>query len=327
MDSRPVNNASLFSPVKNNNVNNVKESSLLNAGKVIAAETKSLPNNPAVKNVSVQSGADVFKAAAAVLGIPQDALSRALLVFSRLFLIVPDTGFLLNLRKEILASGPSSPKTGKEKNQMEAKVLAALAAFDKGVSLSRESLPVYAITPDKENFFEDSSSRHEGRHSADQQPDARDLQQFFENFNRENSGKDGRDSLFGYLNRIPGKNGSYWIVWPFNYACRGTELKILVRILIKGSLLSSDRKSDEGLVITDITGPKRNWRFILNKTGDKSAIDVSIVPCLTAAEAGNLRKYLEKIPGFTDIRIHNGEELLLADEFTADLLPCVNEEV
>lgn len=266
------------------------------AGKAPAGDLQSLPKNQLAGSTAAQSGAEAVKTALFSLGLPNDALSQTLLVFSRLFSIAADPGLLSGLRKELLASGPSSPKTAKEKQQLESRVLAALAAFDKDVSLSGGDLEAYAVIP----------------------------------YGGDNSGQDNSDrkrEFYGYLNRIPGKNGRHWVVLPFNYSSGGTELKVLVRILIKGSLLSSEKGNDEGLVITDIAGPKRKWRFLLNKTGEKINADVSIVPGLSPEDSKNLEKFIKNDLKFAGLRVHNGEEMFLADEFAAEVLPVVNKEV
>ena len=283
---------------------------------------KTTPQNTQVS--AGLTGAEALKTAALALGLPADALSRALLAFSGIFSITPDSALLSRLRKEILDSGTSSPKDSREKLQLEAKTLAALAAFDKGVVLGRESLRLYSAVPDSGDFSGDDffgESNDPDDHGSGRQPDAQGFQQFFQDFNRGGSEK---DRLFGYLNRIPGKNGRHWAVWPFNYSRGGTELKVLVRILIKEPFFSLNRKDDDNLVIVDITGPKRNWRFLL-RTGEELTSDVSIVPGLPRSDAGKLTRYLAEECGIK-CRIHNGRELLLADEF-AEALPSVNEQV
>jgi len=265
----------------------------------------------------VRSTPDVFKTAAQNLGLPPDFLSTTLLAFSKFFSITPDSRLFANLRKEILQSGSSSPKTPKEKIALEAKVLAALAAADKGVALGKTGFEIYSA--DSRNDLD--SRHHAGGFQFYQQ------QYKEKNQNEENEEKD----LFDIMNKIPGKNKQRWIILPFNYDPGGTELKVLLRILIKEPLSSSAEsiKFGAGAVIIDISGPKYNWRFVLNKTGKDISVNIGIVPGLSSREIAGLRKEMVK-NGFSGIKINNGRELPLSealDLLDIPALPSVNKGV
>ena len=292
VDSRPINPGAPLSVKSNFPVDEALHPGSKNPDP--AAELKSVQKNLLPQTPSFLQAGEALKAAALVLGLPQDTLSLTLLAFSRLFSIPQDSALLSGLRKELLSGGSSSPKTDKEKTILESKTLAALAAADKGVTLDRNDLETYAIMPWDSDFTEQN----------------REKKQFFKS-----------------MNRIPGKNGRRWIVWPFNFDSGGTELKVLVRILIKEPFSSMDNNCCEGCISADIAGPKHTWCFLLNKSRESLTCDVGIIPALSSGELKNLRKNLKKDLGLSNLCINNGKTLHWADELISEVLPTVNEEV
>jgi hypothetical protein len=282
---------------------------------------------PAAPIPTPLTGAEVFKAAAAVLGLPQDALSNALLAFTRFFSVNPETALLANLRREVLASGSSSPKTAKERAAMESRALAVSAAFDKGVTLSRECLDEYAAVPSGSDSSGGHKRREDSYPNKKDDPDAEELKKSFTHLGQNESG----ESFLDLLNRIPGKNGQRWIVWPFNYGSGGTELSVLVRILIKEPI-SLKEPINRGWVIADIAGPQRKWHFILNRSGqEKLDVNVYVFP---GFERGlkHLQKEMEKslknLASELECHIWNNEEPpSLITELGGESLPTINEEV
>ncbi|MDR0312936.1 MAG: hypothetical protein LBI14_05005 [Treponema sp.] len=272
------------------------------------------------------TGAEVFKAAVVALGLPQDALSNALLAFTRFFSISPDTALLANLRKEVLASGSSSPKTAKEKAAMESRALAASAAFDKGVTLSEEGLDEYAAVPSDSDSSE--HKRREGHFfNKKDDPDAEELKKSFAHTGQ----NEGEEHFLDLLNRIPGKNGQRWVVWPFNYGSGGTELSVLVRILIKEPI-SLKEPINRGLIIADIVGPQRKWHFVLDRSGpEKLDVNLFVFP---GFERGldqlqkEIEKTLKNLAPETECHIWNDEVApSLIAELGIETLPSINEEV
>jgi hypothetical protein len=278
---------------------------------------------PAAPIPTPLTGAEVFKAAAAALGLPQDALSNALLAFTRFFSINPETALLANLRKEVLSSGSSSPKTAKERTAMESRALAVSAAFDKGVSLSRECLDEYAAVPSGGDSAGDRKRREDSFPNKKDAPNAEELKKSFENSGQNESG----GHFLDLLNRIPGKNGQHWIVWPFNYGSGGTELSVLVRILIKEPI-----NSNRCWLIADIAGPQRKWHFVFNKNGDdKLDVNLYVFPGLERGMK-HLQKEMEKtlksLASEIECHIWNNEEPpSLITELGNETLPSINEEV
>ena len=281
---------------------------------------------PLLKQTPAQTltSASLVKAAAA-LGLPQDALSSALLAFARFFAITPRQELLANLRREVLvllSAKKAGDKTGLkakyiEAKGLEAKALAVLAAFDKGVRLESD-------------FLEEQPPREFNSNL----PDAEDLRQSFDEDNE-------KEDVLGFLNRIPGKNNQRWMVWPFNYNDGDIELKVLIQVLLKEPMVSFIKSEKAGespspvsgaaWLIVDISGPKRNWRFLLNKKEGKIenenlSIDIGIKPGLSAMDIKKLKKDFKDL-GFSDIRIRNNEDLSLVQEPGFGDLYSVNKEV
>ena len=117
----------------------------------------------------------------------------------------------------------------------------------------------------------------------------------------------------------------------YNFSARGTELGVLVRLLIKEPLLNFS--DGGGIVIADITGSRRNWQFFLNKSEKgKLEAQITVFPGLALNDAKVMQKELEdafkNIAVETAIRFRNGEELAsLAEVLGNETLPSVNEKV
>jgi len=270
-----------------------------------------LPNIPIEKTVDISgagtvSARELFKEIARILGLPLDSLSVSLIAFFRFFSLSPDPSLLRTLRREILSSQKtSSPGTAKGKAALEAKALALVSAFDKGVELSKDALERYA------GYFEPRV------------------------FSQGEDGKDAekKDDLLDIMNSLPGKNGRYWKLIPFKIDVGGTELEVFLRLLKREPLCPGESE----YVIADIAGPKRQWRCILEKTGEKLRADIRIFPGLPAkalrkleGEAGRFLKGSEMgdFSGFDEVKVRNGEEMpSWMEDLCNKRLPSVNEEV
>jgi hypothetical protein len=273
----------------------------------------------------------LYTQTAALPGLPRDTLSFVLISAIRYFSLAPDAAFLTGLRGNLLASGAvPAPKTGREKAALEAKALAAAAAADKGLRLSPEALEDYAAAMEPAAWF---SGRREGRPDEEdapdreETPDGEELEKLYPKPNLSGE-KGGGEGVLSWLNRLPGRNGQGWAVFPFKIKVRGVELRVSVRLLIKGHpFVASRGDAGQGSVIVDIEGPARNWRFMLERTGGKAVMDIAVYP-------GQERdiKALEKEAGrfFDGMEIRarqSGEALFLTGQWDQEALPSVNEEV
>ena len=273
---------------------------------------------------------ELFIKTAANMGFPKDALSVAILVFARYFSVSLSPALLKTLRREILASGkPSSPETPAEKTALEAEALSALVALDKGVELSPKALEHYAnflSFPDK------NPSRQEKEKDRDREesPSAEELRILSEE-------QEQNDGALAFLNRLPGKNGQHWLVFPFNIKVKGIEFQVFLRLL-KREPVSYGEDGHLNLVV-DIAGPKKQWRCFLKKTGEEFLADLRVYPMQSPGALKTLQKEAEKIlkegralfgsfKGFDEILVRNGEDApSWADDLCTESLPSIDEAI
>ena len=234
---------------------------------------------------------EFFTQSAAALGLPKDPLSTVLLAFARFFSLSPS--LLANLRRETLNQlKSSSPQNSKESAVMEGKALAASAALDKGVNLRPAALDHYS------RFFVPYTEENSKKPLQEQKdpPAAEELRGIAEE-------QSNSDDLLAFLNNMPGRNGQKWLVYSFNINVKGTELKVLLRILAKEG-------SESDYFIANITGPKRQWHCLIRANQGKFHGDIRVFPELSGRTINNLSKKLKDFlgPGFEEILLRNGEE-------------------
>jgi len=286
---------------------------------------KAPPGFPTGKTISAR---ELFIKAAANLGFPKDALSVALLAFARYFSISLTPALMKTLRREILASGKlSSPENPAEKAAMEADVLSALIADDKGVILSPEALEHYArfmSFPEEKATLPDK----EWDHDREECPSAEELRILIEEQGQ-------NDDTLSFLNNLPGKNGQRWLVFPFIISVRGIEFRVFLRLLKKEPVSSGE----DGQLVVDISGPKRQWRCFLKKAGEKFLADLLVYPRQRPEALKKLQKEAEQIlgegrglfgsfKGFDEILLRNGEEASSwAEDLCSESLPYIDEEI
>jgi hypothetical protein len=259
---------------------------------------------------------ELHKQTAALLGLPQDTLSFVLISAIRCFSLAPDAALLGRLRGELLASGAASaPKTGREKAALESKALAAAATADKGLRVSAAALEEYAAAMEPGVWF--SGGGGQGP------PEQEELKKLYAKANRE-----GQEELLSWLNRLPGRNGQHWAVFPFKIKVGGVELKVSVRLLIQeDSFLVPGKNAGRGCVIVDIEGLAQNWRFILDRSGGKSVMDITVYSG-QAADIKALEKEAGKFFGGVEIRVQKSDEApFLTGQVYSEALPSINEKV
>jgi len=304
---------------------------------------------------------------AASLGFPKDALSAALLVFARFFSLSADKAFVGSLRREILdLLDNSSPENTEEKAVLEAKAMAAVIAADKGMLLSPVALeryarflmhPAFSLMAKNQEGKETSSAKtaqasqkHLGNSmgkpldrtrgdSREEIPDMDELRAIAEAQTQE-------DGFLDFFNCLPGKNGQYWLVFPFNVKVKGIELEVLMRVLSseRGTVPGRVSSTESGQIIADISGPKRQWRCFLKKSAGKFRADIQVYPEYSQTALNHLRKEAKRFlgkgggsswsknignfSGFEEIIVRNGDRIpLWVEELWPDRLPFVDEEV
>lgn len=300
-----------------------------------------LPQNPLSQNIVENSSGqtqiftarEIFRQTAAALGFPRDILSVTILAFSHFFSLSPNAALVGNLRREILSLLKNSPPgNAAEKAALEAEVPAAAAAFDKGVSLTPEALEHYArfFSVPAQAVGGEGAGTGGGKKPPDRKesPDAEELRAIAEDGAEE-------DGLLEFLNAVPGKNGQRWMVFPFKITVKGTVLSVFLRILKREAFAAGEN----ACIIADISGPKRTWRFFLDRNAGNCRADIQVYPELSAKALAFLEKkakrFFEKkdepgrnFPGFEEIRVRNGKESpSWADDLCGEPLPSVNKEV
>ena len=277
-------------------------------------QKEALPENgfelPIEKTVLAQ---ELFKQIAAALGLPQDSLSVSLIAFFRFFSLSADPDVLKALRREILPSASSSPKSAREKAALEAKALAETIAFDKGVDLSQEVLELLARYLSPAVFDENDKDKEPSR---EQLPNAEELESVAKEQSR-------NEQFLDFLNSLPGKSGKKWVVFPFKIDVKGTVLNVFLRLLKREPF----SRGDSEFLIVDIAGPKRQWRCFVEKNDGKVRVDVNVYPGLSKGALESLEREAKRFFA-EEVRVRNREELpSWMENLCEEILPSVNEEV
>jgi hypothetical protein len=297
-----------------------------------------LKDNTQIKNPEERGvpAKEIFRAAASSLGFPKDALSISLLAFTRFFSISPNQTLIYNLRREILnlLKGADPAKAAGE-----AKTLALVSAFDKGVALLPEALERYAryllppalmekeLSPPKEvNFRNERGSAPERKGDCEEEePDAKKIKAIAEEESQ-------KDALLDFMNYFTGKNGQHWLIFPFNIIVRNTELNGVIRIL----------SGEDNQIITDISGPKRKWRCVLKKNSENVTADIQVFPGYSERSLNLLQARADRFLGeafmFPDekaeirvpckVTVRNGEENpSWTEDICSECLPSINKMI
>ena len=277
-------------------------------------QKEALPENgfelPGGKTVLAQ---ELFKQIAAAFGLPQDSLSVSLIAFLRFFSLSADPDVLKALRREILPSASSSPKSAREKAALEAKALAGTIAFDKGVDLSQEVLELLAGYLSPSVFDENDKDNEPGREKL---PNAEELESIAKEQSRE-------EKFLDFLNSLPGKSGKKWLVFPFKINVKGTVLSVFLRLLKREPFFQGESE----YLIVDIAGPKRQWRFFVEKIDGKVRVDINVYSGLSAKALESLEREAKRFFA-GEVRVRNREEVpSWMEELCDEILPSVNEEV
>jgi len=226
----------------------------------------------------------------------------------------------------------TSSKTAKEKT-----ALGTAAALDKGVKLNPEALERYARYFGQPDFTGQGKSGQEnnnpgnGKESSQNKtelPAAEELKAIADKEAK-------KDDLLHFLNTIPGKNGQYWMIYPFKINQRGTEIEVFLRILKGEPFFTGENER----IIVDIAGPKRQYRCFLKKIAGKLRADIRVHPPLSPRTLKVLQKKAERFLGastglagnsldFGEILVSSGEETgSWVEDWCTESLLSVNKEV
>jgi hypothetical protein len=312
-------------------------------------------HTPAASAAKVPAGAADHSSLSRIfapLGLPADSLSAALVSFARFFSL--PLSLLSTVRREVLpppsgagsppeaadaGSGPVSPEAGGR--SPEALSLAALAAADKGLELSRAELERYAAAIDPQNPPDNPAPGNQNQGNRDRPKD------------RSGSGEDQpegaaalagdparlkaalcaageADPLLDVLNRLPGGNGQRWIVLPFCFVEQGEEWRVSLRVLLNQEGPETGRAEHLALeILRGSGGAARRSLFVMDHlpgTGPRLRICVSEGHSPPVSLARELAAFMGLPPEC--VLIQKGDEYF---PFTGDtlemLLRSVNEAV
>ena len=168
-------------------------------------------------------------------------------------------------------------------NQREALSFAALAAADKGLELTTEGLEEYAAAIDGEgregrnnhNYEESGKKENSGKNTEKQTSPPVSFpsipseilmsERFLES--QENT------PLLALLNRLPGKNGQRWMVFPFNFSENGILFRVILKIMLDREILNDSpkvRRMDLDISKNTLNGQSgagisgERWLFIMD---------------------------------------------------------------
>lgn len=282
--------------------------------------------------------------------MPADSLSAALVSFARFFSLplslVPavrrevlpppaNNGFLA----EAAGSGPASPEAGGR--SLEALSLAALAAADKGLELSRAELERYAAaidpqsppdnpSPGNQNQGKPDRGRDRSRPGEDQPEGAAALAGDPARLKAALCAAGEADPLLDLLNRFPGGNGQRWIVLPFSFVEQGEEWRVSLRVLLNQDQPETGRAEHLALeILRGSGGAARRSLFVMDRmpgTAPRLRVCVSEGHSPPASLARELATFMGLPPECVLIQ-KGGEYFSFTGDTLQTLLRSVNEAV
>jgi hypothetical protein len=247
----------------------------------------SVPPSPPATSAVTRS----IPALIAAAGLPADKLSASIVSFARFFSLPLKPELIAAIRRQALSSPSATTQSDSAKAQVkpqaqplaaetipglktaaqnrEALSLAAAAAESKGLELHPQGLEDFAeaLDPDWQKRQGDGGQRRRRNKN---------------NGERENAPKTGaisasrvkeialesaeKDPLLNILNRLPGKNGQRWMVFPFSFCEDNRIFNVSLRILLETENQTLTQVScNAGLMALDIAENERSWLFVLDK--------------------------------------------------------------
>ncbi|MDR1428851.1 MAG: hypothetical protein LBI85_01050 [Spirochaetaceae bacterium] len=277
------------------------------AGRAVAPSTAAL-SAAALSGARSPSGAPASAAQSLrtlilSLGLPLDSLSSFLISSFKYFSLPMDPARLAKIRKQLDRPAPAG------------RALAAAAADSKGVVLDDETLSAYASAIDPAA----GDSGGDGRGFSGQEPGGQ------ESGGKESAGQESGtrktlsasgdipalageikalsgeiDTRWTLLNRLPGRNGAFWMVFPLRCSADGLDFDITLRLLLEnqGSLpLKAAR------LAVDIRTAKSRRLFVLDKPGEGGGLRLYLDPLPSKTEQKRLEKELGGILAAGSVRI------------------------
>jgi hypothetical protein len=339
-----VKNMNIQKTTGNINSKHAAQSSTQAAKAAASADIKTTPSS--VTQSIPRSVSSLISAA----GLPADKLSASIISFARFFSLPLKPEMLKNIRQQAFEAAPnaslpeqttaaedSKPKPGIVFKNREALSLAAAAAEGKGVELQPKGLETYAQAVDPDWRRQDSEQGdHRGkRKREDSEKGEVPLQKTaaisaagVEKLALEGAGK---EPLLAILNRLPGKDGKRWVVFPFDFSDSGREFKVSLRILLDtGKTVNRADCMALDIAVRDIVENGKTEKRRLFVLEPKNRLSVYLKPEISKKEQAELVRELSVLPGIAQERIFiktKTEEFPFEADFGNDLLRSIDEVV
>ncbi|GHV63052.1 hypothetical protein AGMMS49587_11810 [Spirochaetia bacterium] len=293
------------------------------------------------------------------LGLPGDKLSASIVAFARFFSLPLEGALLTKIRRQSLSpdTGIAAPANSPNGEQTaapgaasadkalslkfrEALSLAAAAAADKGVELSRDSLADYArslsrqpaIDPDKGRSGgdghgnnggfgagADSGNNADGETGGSTGGTGGGSENGSPNKGRDRDRKPGdaealrdkilraaeQNTLISLMNRLSGKKGQRWVVFPFSFEDQGRNFAVTLRILLTAKTATGNSGFQAERMALEIAGENRRpnkdparWLFVVeNPPNGKLRLNGSFWPGAEKTSGRVLRSLEKELAG------------------------------
>jgi hypothetical protein len=106
-------------------------------------------------------------------------------------------------------------------------------------------------------------------------------------------------SALSFLNRLPGRDGNFWVVYPLKINSKGLEIRLSVWVLLNGrySGNGSAGSSVRGITV-NAAGEERRWVFSIKNPGGSGAKTRALVsPFYGEAERKRMEGEIRNVLG------------------------------
>ena len=220
-------------------------------------------------------------------GLPQDKLSSSIVSFARFFSLSLKPQVLADIRRQVfLVQGQTLTQTAVLTQQAaqpaahtgtdqsifkmrEAISLSAAAAESKGVELLPKGLESYAEAADPDLRRQNREQKQKKQDREQTEKEEIKTNSISAN-NIKKSAYDYLDKnpLIDILNKLPGKNGKRWVVFPFDFKTNDMEYMVSVRVL-----LDDNRNINKTVCLAMDIAEKNNqhnrWLFYMESVNEK----------------------------------------------------------
>jgi hypothetical protein len=289
------------------------------ASSSVTAKPHSAPPSP-VASAAVSRSIPALIAAA---GLPADKLSASIVSFARFFSLPLKPELMVAIRRQALSSSSALTQAEEAKprakpqakpqaaettpglktaaQDREALSLAAAAAESKGLELHPQGLENFAeaIDPDWQKRQEEGGQRRRRNKNHDEKENFPKADEIAASGVKEMALKYvEKDPLLDILNRLPGKNGQRWMVFPFSFSEGGRIFNVSLRILLEmDNQALSQASCSAGLIALDIVENERSWLFVMDNWNVAAKLAVYLQPELPpkalASLSGELARLME----------------------------------